>query len=227
MDTYGISLEKYSRISKFPLKVCYATWRESNRYVHVGIPIKFVSICFTIDIQKARYSVDWNGDALTIHKGESYLKIAYPGEIPVTLEQSARSELYLYYAPEARAFFDSLQLQSCRFVPTERFDRILEELHGVTQNPEKAGNTDILDRLCLDLALEAQICAKLEARKTPVKNIRRMEAYLKSHFADKIEFEEFARSHGMTPRTFYREWGNHFSTTPLQYVMQLRLQKAT
>jgi AraC-like DNA-binding protein len=222
-----IALDKYSRASRFPLKVCHAAWKDENRYVHVGIPIKVVSVCFTLGLERKRYEVEWNGVPVAISKGQAYMKIAYPGDVPVTVEQSARREFYIYYAPESRGIFDLFGLQTCHFTPNKRFNAILAEALDLAKKPETPGNADLLDRLCLDLALEAQLSTKIKTGALPPQGgIFRIENYLKMHFAKPIDFDELASSYGMTLRTFYREWARNFATTPLQYLMRIRLEKA-
>jgi len=50
--------------------------------------------------------------------------------------------------------------------------------------------------------------------------------YFRFHYRQKIHLAELLKQHGMTPRTFYREWNKYYTETPAQYLISLRLNYA-
>ena len=46
------------------------------------------------------------------------------------------------------------------------------------------------------------------------------------HFNEKFSIEELAKRYGMSRSKFYMLWKNNFDVSPVQYILDLRLQAA-
>ena len=51
--------------------------------------------------------------------------------------------------------------------------------------------------------------------------------YFQMHFDGPVDLDSLLRKHGLTRRTFYREWKKYYTVTPAQYLIDLRLQCAS
>ena len=84
---------------------------------------------------------------------------------------------------------------------------------------------DKLDWICFQLLRELSHnqLASCENENTVIKNAS---AWLQMHFNEKFTVEEIAQRYGMSRSNFYMIWKNNFEISPIQYVLELRLQAA-
>ena len=50
--------------------------------------------------------------------------------------------------------------------------------------------------------------------------------WMQVHYNEKIAVEEIAAQYNMSRATFYRAWKRHFNISPIQYLLDLRLNAA-
>ena len=56
--------------------------------------------------------------------------------------------------------------------------------------------------------------------------IRNISAWLRMHYADNIFIDDVAAAYGLSHTHFFREWRKVFDVSPLQYILDTRLEAA-
>lgn len=145
-----------------------------------------------------------------------------------------RNAVHFSYAPET---LTALR-ETGAFPPDGEFFRefkLTPRLEILIRNfTELLGHTmerNVLDRL--DLAAYELLCELLlEHCSSPEKQEFRRDAvlaiasYLKQSFHREIDWEELARRHGLSLRSFFRYWRRHFEESPARFVLKLKLEEA-
>ncbi len=100
----------------------------------------------------------------------------------------------------------------------------ITKLFRISQNP---GAAEQIDLLCFQLLEEVTLMRRgLHAENEQEKKIRAIASYLQIHFREKISIENLIRANGFSRRSFFRCWKRYFKVTPLQHILDLRLNEA-
>ena len=65
-----------------------------------------------------------------------------------------------------------------------------------------------------------------DAPKTREAVIRNISAWLRMHYAENIFIDDVAAAYGLSHTHFFREWRKVFDVSPLQYILDTRLEAA-
>jgi len=118
---------------------------------------------------------------------------------------------------------------SCRcFIMTAELKHLITEFHHLAVNLYSPGVPDLLDWACFRILGElkftsAHAPAAPESRAVEIRNIS---AWLRMHYAEDLFIDDIATAHGLSHAQFFREWKKVFGVSPLQYILNARLEAA-
>lgn len=75
-------------------------------------------------------------------------------------------------------------------------------------------------------SLLAALSAGPGGRDIPDERIFLISNYFQIHYSEHIDLELLLKKHGLSRRTFYREWKKYRTISPARYLMELRLEHA-
>ena len=231
MENQTFDLRNIRRYLDFPLKIETIGYRPKNNWVHRRNRITQYYLCFVMKREKPVSITRVNGSLQKSSAQLAQMGLVRPGTVLDSIEASCKDELFFTYSPSAGEQIDNFHLRSCSFEPTPAFSDTLQRIRNSFSRLQYPGVADRLDCLAIELAQEAMI-ASLSSEKNPAsktipdERIFMISSYFQMHFDGPVDLDSLLRKHGMTRRTFYREWKKYYTVTPAQYLIDLRLKCA-
>ena len=231
MENQTFDLRNIRRYLNFPLKIETIGFRPKNNWVHRHNRITEYYLSFVLKREKPVSITKINGSLQESSAQVAHMGLVRPGTVMDSVEPSCKDELFFTYSPSAKEQIENFHLQSCSFELTPAFNDTLQRIRNSFSRLQYPGVADRLDCLAIELAQEAMIASlsweKNPASKTiPDERIFLIANYFQIHFDGPVDLDSLLRKHGMTRRTFYREWKKYYTETPAQYLIDLRLQCA-
>lgn len=231
MENQTFDLKNIRRYLDFPLKIETIGFRPKNNWVHRRNRITHYYLCFVLKKEKL-FSITRIDGSLRKSNGQvAHMGLIRPGTVMDSVEPSCQDELFFTYSPSAGEQIDNFHLHSCSFELTPAFSDTLQRIRNSFSRLQYPGVADRLDCLAIELAQEAMI-ASLSGEKEPAskmipdERIFMISNYFEMHFDGPVDLDPLLRKHGMTRRTFYREWKKYYTVSPTQYLIGLRLKYA-
>ncbi len=231
MENQTFDLRNIRRYLDFPLKIETIGFRPKNNWVHRHNRITEYYLCFVLKREKPVSITKVNDSLQTIDRSVPSMGLVRPGMVLNSVEPSCKDELFFTYSPSAGEQIDNFHLRPCSFELTPAFSDTLQRIRNSFSRLQYPGVADRLDCLAIELAQEAMI-ASLSWEKNPAskmipdERIFLISNYFQLHFDGPVDLDSLLRKHGMTRRTFYREWKKYYTVTPAQYLIDLRLKCA-
>ena len=232
MENQTFDLRNVRRYLDFPLKIETIGYRPKNNWVHRRNWITQYYLCFVLKSEKPVTITRVNGSLQKTDRSLPRMGLVRPGTLLDSVEPSCKDELFFTYSAESGEQIDNFHLQkNCVFELTPAFNDTLQRIRNSFSELQSPGVADRLDCLAIELAQEAMI-ASLSLGKKPASQIIPDERiflisnYFQIHFGDDIDLDSLLRKHGMSRRTFYREWNKYYTVSPAQYLIDLRLKCA-
>ena len=156
--------------------------------------------CFSGDTEICRRVV--NGREYICRYPHIFIK--RPNEFHVVKEGKFNTVIYFTYdwkyADAIRALGVEDELSLCPMPESAAFHALFMQLQEFARHSEEFG---VVDRI-----------------------IRRIASYLRLNCMQKIDFDELARQHGFSRRTFSRHWEKSGYPSPAQFLFELRMMEA-
>lgn len=161
-----------------------------------------------------------------------HIFIKRPNEFHVVKEGKFNTAIYFTYdrkyADAIRALGVEDELSLCPMPESAAFHALFMQLQEFARHSEEFGVVDRIDMLCFQIVREILLARKLE--QTPLaeadEKIRRIASYLRLNCMQEIDFDELARQHGFSRRTFSRHWEKSGYPSPAQFLFELRMMEA-
>ena len=161
-----------------------------------------------------------------------HIFIKRPNEFHVVKEGKFNTVIYFTYdrkyADAIRALGVEDELSLCPMPESAAFHALFMQLQEFARHSEEFGVVDRIDMLCFQIVREILLARKLE--QTPLaeadEKIRRIASYLRLNCMQEIDFDELARQHGFSRRTFSRHWEKSGYPSPAQFLFVLRMMEA-
>ncbi len=105
--------------------------------------------------------------------------------------------------------------------------KLIQELRKAIFQLYLPGTPDRIDWICFQIVRELHYSkfTHIHPQKLQEK-IADMAVWLQMHYDSDIDFPKLAEKYSLSKSTFYREWMKYFQITPLQYLLELRLENA-
>ena len=151
---------------------------------------------------KHRFSSDKPRDAISF---------GYPAE---RIEDFRRLGLY----PE---------LDSMSFSPTPEIERLADEYRKLCLQLYTPGVADQIDWVCFHLYREILYSNLLKRDcHDDAEKIRNLSVWLQVHYSEPVDLDELARANGFSRASFFRKWKQVFRTSPVQYILDRKIEAA-
>ena len=118
---------------------------------------------------------------------------------------------------------------ACRsFVMTAELKHLIAEVQRLSVSLYSPGIPDLLDWICFRILGELMFAStrRTEVRESRTAVIRNIATWLRMHYAEDILIDDVAAAYGLSHSHFFREWKKVFDISPLQYILDLRLEAA-
>ena len=232
MENQTFDLRNVRRYLDFPLKIETIGYRPKNNWVHRRNWITQYYLCFVLKSEKPVTIMRVNGSLQKNDLSLPRMGLVRPGTLLDSVEPSCKDELFFTYSAESGEQIDNFHLQkNCVFELTPAFNDTLQRIRNSFSELQSPGVADRLDCLAIELAQEAMI-ASLSLGKKPASQIIPDERiflisnYFQIHFGDDIDLDSLLRTHGMSRRTFYRQWNRTFHVSPAQYILKQIMERS-
>ncbi len=231
MENQTFDLRNIHRYLDFPLKIKTIGYRPKNNWVHHQNIITQYYLCFVFKCEKPVSITRVNGSLQKSDRSLPQMGLVQPGTLLDSVESNCKDELFFTYSPQSKEQIEIFHLHDCKFELTQAINDTLERIKNSFSQLQYPGVADRLDFLAIELAQEAMI-ASLSIEKKPAsqlipdERIFLVSNYMQIHFADTVDLDFLLRKHGMSRRTFYREWNKYYTISPAQYLIDLRLKCA-
>lgn len=97
---------------------------------------------------------------------------------------------------------------------------------SMEQNVAKDALADMSLKLLLMRVIQLQNLSVINDFEISRSNLNPAIQYMHSHLTEKISIENLARSSGLSKTQFFNDFKQQFGTTPLEYLLQLRIEHA-
>lgn len=228
MDMFGVRLLDVPRVldvSPRVRRIGYLPWEYPNTRSHYRASID-CGLVLSSEMKTRELLVD----------GEKYIGsipqffIALPGYANKYSLVGRIQALYFTYETVCLPWFES-KIANLR--PMNMWDvtlsdeliRSLNDMFALIENFRVPGNVDKLDMHCQTLLLN-HCLTRVADMKSGEKTIHEIESFLSLNFRNKIDFDRLARRHGVSKRTFFRNWSKTHAVTPVQHLTCLRVNEA-
>ena len=231
MENQTFDLRNIHRYLDFPLKIETIGYRPKNNWVHRQNRITQYYLCFVLKSEKPFSVTRVNG---SLHKNDRsfpQMGLVQPGTLLDSVEPCCQEELFFTYPAESKEHIEAFHLHPCSFELTKAFNDTLKRIIDSFSQLRYPGVVDRLDFLAIELAQEAMIASlslgkKPASQLIPDERVFLISNYFQIHFGERINLDSLLNKHGMTRRTFYREWKKYYTVSPTQFLINLRLKCA-
>ena len=229
MENMTFDLRNIRRYLDFPLKIETIGFRPKNEWVHRHNRITRYYLCFVLKREKPFTTTKVNG---VLHRSSGHVPhmgLIRPGNVLDSVVSSCQEELFFVYSAEAKQQIENFHLRNCDFEFTPSFNDTFLRIKNCFSRLQCPGVADRLDWLAIELAQEAMISAVEkgpEKAGLPDERIFLISNYFQIHYSEPVALGPLLKKHGMTRRTFYREWKKYYTVSPAQFLIDLRLKSA-
>ncbi len=227
-----MNLQHEKRVGRFPLRLSALgylpdNYHEPRRHIRKDIVCSFTLKCGS---DLVRYV---NSERKPI-SGAAYGSLLLDGERAWEETRQPWSELFFGYPATARNVLTSLGIavdevngKTYPIDDMEKMQQKVDEVIALCCIIQQDGVLDRLDVLAFEMIFSLFLPGRNASRQS-LRNpaIRGIAAFLRGHFHEEIRFDEMLREHGLSKRTFHREWRKVFEIAPHNFLIELRLDHA-
>ncbi len=108
-------------------------------------------------------------------------------------------------------------------------EKIIESMCHEAESIYEPLVVDRIDSLALRLLQEYMLLRPVKDKEQEDyagKKIFQVVSYIRRHYRERIVLEELPMKFGMSRRSFFRYWSEHFEMSPKQYLMDLKMREA-
>ncbi len=146
---------------------------------------------------------------------------------------SSRSAFFLIYGTELKAQFEAFGVDFHKIAweieLTAEMVSLMDRIKALLAVSRQTGMADKLDALGWEL-VQMLVSQRPDGSKVfdPVEDaIHAVASHFQVHYGDPIDFEVLAKAHGMSRRSFFRNWRKCYDNSPRQYLTLIRMEHAT
>lgn len=217
------------RKSNFPFQVsklyfCWRTVRPVNipTFLEEGLELSLRLAC---DAGKCMDEVNGVPCAATF----PHVLIKRPGVGIKSTQPEPRDTIAFHYPAEIADKLTRLGLlpqeDVKEFKMTPRIEELIKDFRRYLYSIYTPGAVDEIDWICFQLLREL-FHTNLQDSPDEETNIRNASIWMQVHYNEKLSTGDIAKQYNMSRASFYRAWNRYFTITPLQYIVQLRLEAA-
>ncbi len=231
MDWLTYDIEKIERIGKFPfrVKMLYFSRQHTVNVKSGRTPEDMLEFSIRLEPRDSVCRDVINGRQIE----EIFPNLVWkkPGGEHRFLIDKPRDAVSFGYPAERIEDFRKLglypELDGMSFPLTPEIERLVDEYRKLCLQLYTPGVADRIDWVCFHLYREILYSNLLQREShDDSEKIRNISVWLQMHYSESIDLDEIARSNGFSRASFFRKWKQLFQTTPLQYILDLKLEAA-
>lgn len=224
------SLEQYPRLFSFPFPLKHIGWMPHHLCFHRNTEIKDFFVCISANWEGVSERLE-NGKRVKIraHKGPFGFGTVLPGTHLNSIKAVYHDELFFSYSPE----HGEKLLEFLWKVPQKKYgfyfsvlpEDLIAEIRHELLHLEQPGAADRLDQLAIRLFSEIIISHNLTETTGLSGKVMKIHAIAEELQRGK-ELKSLLKDHGLSERTFYREWQKVFAESPAEYRISRMIKHA-
>ena len=118
-------------------------------------------------------------------------------------------------------------LNSISFNMTPEIEHLINEFRQLCLHLYTRGVADKLDWICFQLYREVLYSNLLKSSsRSETEKLRNISIWLQVHFTEEIDLDAVARNNGFSRASFFRKWKTIFHVSPVQYILNLKIETA-
>lgn len=234
MEWLNKDIAKLPRLGDFPFRVrmLYFSHRHTvvANAVHGVTPESMVEFSIRLEPRDAVCRDTING--VRIRENFPNMVWKLPGGHHLFLVDRPRDAISFGYPAERIEEFRRLGLwedrNSISFVMTPEIERLAAEYRKLCLQLHTPGVADKIDWCCFLLYREILYSRHFASRAPDddAGKIRNISVWLQVHYSQPVDLDEIARVNGFSRSSFFRKWRRIFPLSPVQYLLELKLQAA-
>lgn len=224
------SLEQYPRLFSFPFPLKHIGWMPHHLCFHRNTEIKDFFVCISANWEGITEK-EVNGERVKSAQrtGKFSFGIVEPGTHLNSIKAVYHDELFFSYSPEygeklLEFLWKDPQKQRGFYFSALPEDIIAEIRHELL-HLEQPGAADRLDQLAIRLFSEIIISHNLTEATGLSGKVMKIHAIAEELQRGK-ELKSLLKDHGLSERTFYREWQKVFAESPAEYRISRMIKHA-
>lgn len=231
LEQYSFSEQHFKRYTNFPFKLQFFGYMPRTFHPVVKAPRNALFIGLVLKSYGGK--IYWN-DTTNQERYEvkaPAFSVADKGMVSCIEAERPWDEIYLGYPEECHERFIDAGLKidgRCRpLVITEWMENLIAELQQLCVFIARPGTMDRLDMVAFQIIMECILPSDspdLDDTENPA--VTAIAAHLQKNFTRKIDLSALLRRYGISHRTFYRVWERNFKASPMQFVLDQRLNLA-
>ena len=231
MEWLSYDIQKINRLGTFPfqVKMLYFSHHHAVKINFGATPADMLEFSIRLEPRESVCCDVINGHPIR----ESFPNLVWkkPGGTHRFYIDRPRDAISFGYPAERIEDFRKLGLYSDRdsmsFSLTPEIERLANEYRKLCLQLYTPGVADQIDWTCFQLYREILYSGLLKPGSyDDVEKIRNLSVWLQVHYSEPIDLDELARSNGFSRASFFRKWKQVFQTSPVQYILDLKLAAA-
>lgn len=231
MINFHLDISDIPRMHKFPLKL--SAFGYFNNAIGIYNGRRPNNIEFVLRISSPEeFAIDkYNG--VEYRNRFPHVLVRMPGIMQNIKPFAPRKVFYMIFDMSMHSVLlesgIALDMVSWPVQKSEECGKIIQSISELAQNTYEPLTVDRIDCLALRLLQEYMLlrpAEKIEIEDYSLKKFTQTASYIRHHYREKIVLEELPEKFGLSRRSFFRYWSNHFSVSPKQYLMDLKMVEA-
>lgn len=114
----------------------------------------------------------------------------------------------------------------CPFTLTSELKRLIQRLHFLIAESENVGAADKIDLVCFAILVELLFQRNLKNNAAQNK-ISKIASLIQMDAGNIPDIRKIVMENGFSLRSFYRQWKKVFPVSPIQYLTEQRMERAS
>ena len=230
MNWSNRTIEKMKRENDFRFQIAQLHFCH-RRTIPLNTPPrgKMFEICIRLESEAEWCTDTINGEPQKIR----FPNVAWkrPGGEVIIRSPQPRDTIAFQYSEEVMRDFFKIGMEpsaNCTtFILSPEIESLIQKLRKLVYKLYSPGITDQIDWVCFQLyKLLLEVPKGRVCRESPATIIRNVSMWLQTHYDEPIDMTRLAENNGMSHARFYAEWKKIFPVSPLQYILDLKLEAA-
>ena len=231
MDWVNKDIEKLPRKGKFAfrVKMLYFSYQHLALIKNDSTPEDMLEITIRLKPQNAICRDIING--IPIHTNYPNIVWKKPGMQHSFYNDCPREVIAFGYSTELIGLLREAGMypdeNSLSFKMTPEIERLADEFRQLCSHLYTPGVVDRLDWICFSLYREVLYSNfRKPEEKDDVEKLHNISLWLQIHFSESIDLNWIARKNGFSRASFFRKWKALFHSSPIQYILNLKIKAA-
>ena len=231
MEWLSYDIRKINRLGTFPfqVKMLYFSHNHTVDIKYGTTPDDMLEFSIRLEPRDSVCSDVINGNPIR----ESFPNLVWKkpgGEHRFHIDQP-RDAISFGYPAERIEDFRKLglypDLDSMSFSLTPEIEHLANEYRKLCLQLYTPGVADQIDWVCFHLYREILYSHLLKRDShDDTEKIRNISLWLQMHYSKAVDLDKIARSNGFSRASFFRKWKQIFQITPVQYILNLKIEAA-